>query len=544
MEPSELKALEDGEEEAYVLFWPPFEELEDYKAAVVSIVMKRPGGFLVAVPASFLEPEDLAAHYEVEGGELLGPYSAMAIPGVSLKPEGPIPTGGDIDVLVVDLANDASRGMYKLVDAGLSEEQLVYFTEDTSVAPDSDSLLKACRAWISHQSSDRVLYYSAEEEMVPDQAVQEAKAKGVQKAKAVKPKRQTQASIVAEQIGNIASLLPALSKELAVVKEEQKKLVDEVRGQASRPIPRPSQLPVSMPAADFAKMLGSPPRVEQTGPLMSPPPKRSNAPCMDSTMTLQEQAEETYQGADPLALAMLEQSRALTSLVAHFQTGDPLLDGTASGAGTSSRGSQGREKLQKELSSRTGGFFLAVMQNMFRRLKPAVAVPQSLEGLAETDVSMVQYLERFGGYGNSRDMGIVQYGLSYIADLALRGDLQGVQEHLALLLVGIEQYVQDGNRWDLGFQLTLLEDPPSQMWSYRNPVGAQTGRTRAFSGLCPQRWATIALAYAKEMDFIQSRRQEIGKRTSPAPAAAPTSPSPKRKGKGKKGADAPQEEGA
>ena len=33
----------------------------------------------------------------------------------------------------------------------------------------------------------------------------------------------------------------------------------------------------------------------------------------------------------------------------------------------------------------------------------------NLDQLAQTDLSMVQYLEHFGGYGNVRDMGIVHW---------------------------------------------------------------------------------------------------------------------------------------
>ena len=68
-----------------------------------------------------------------------------------------------------------------------------------------------------------------------------------------------------------------------------------------------------------------------------------------------------------MAAAMLEQSKALAALMAHLAHGDPLLDAHGSGTSTSSRGAQGREKLQRELSERTGSLFLTVMQNMLSR---------------------------------------------------------------------------------------------------------------------------------------------------------------------------------
>ena len=121
---------------------------------------------------------------------------------------------------------------------------------------------------------------------------------------------------------------------------------------------------------------------------------------MDSSLEVQEQAEELepLPHGDHLAMAVLEQSRALTTLVAHLQAGDPLLDSQATSSGNSSRGAVDREKLQKESSNRTGGFMMSVAQNMFRRLRPASQCPNSLEEMGRTDVSMLQYLERFGGF--------------------------------------------------------------------------------------------------------------------------------------------------
>lgn len=178
---------------------------------------------------------------------------------------------------------------------------------------------------------------------------------------------------------------------------------------------------------------------------------------------------------------------------------------------------------------------LAVAQNMFRRLRPASQCPSTLEEIGNSDVSMLQYLERFGGFGNCKDMGIVQYALSFIMDMAIRGDLEGVREHVALLVVGVDQYVQDQGRWDLGFQLLLLEDPPHSMWSYKNRVSAHTGRRKAYSPLCPQRWATISLAYTKEIDYIHSRRIEMAKKAGPPPPPPISDPAPKRKPKSPKG---------
>lgn len=252
-------------------------------------------------------------------------------------------------------------------------------------------------------------------------------------------------------------------------------------------------------------------------------------PGVDTGLTPQEDAEEHSPGGDALARAMLEQSRALSSLVAHMQQGDPLLDAASSSAGPSlgSKGALGREKLQAELATRSGGFYMSVLQNAIRRMRPASRLPSSLQEVPG-DFSMVSYLERFGGYGGSRDLGLVQFNLAHMFDAALTSDLDGMKEHLALLMVAVEQAVQDSNRWELAYQLCLLEEPPTQIWQGR---GGSSHRVRAFAPLCPQRWATVALAYTKEVDFIQTKRQELVRKNPKDPPPPRDPPVPKRKPK-------------
>ena len=258
-----------------------------------------------------------------------------------------------------------------------------------------------------------------------------------------------------------------------------------------------------------------------------------------------EVAQEVAEGGT-LAMAVLEQSRALTSLVSQLQSGDPLLDSHQSSFSTSSKGAQGRERLQTELGARSGNFMLSMMQLAMRRMRPATPTPTSLAQIAESDFSMVSYLERFGGFGSQRELGTILYALSFVVDAAVREDIAGVQEHLALLYVAIEQANMDQGRWDLAFQLLLLDDPPAQLWTYNragNPMS--TGRSRAFAPLCPQRWATISLAFLKELDFIHNRRTEMGKKMQPTQVEdPPNSPSPRRrpkfpKAKGGGGGDPP-----
>ena len=68
--------------------------------------------------------------------------------------------------------------------------------------------------------------------------------------------------------------------------------------------------------------------------------------------------------------ALLRQGQALTTLMAHLVGHDSLGDIASSSTSLSTKGSMKIEKLQQELASRCGNFFLQVSQNAFKRIKP------------------------------------------------------------------------------------------------------------------------------------------------------------------------------
>ena len=55
------------------------------------------------------------------------------------------------------------------------------------------------------------------------------------------------------------------------------------------------------------------------------------------------------------------------------------------------------------------------------------------------------------------------------------------------------------------------------------------GRLRAFAPLCAQKCAIVALAYAKEADYIQNRKAEISKPKQQATEVSPGVPKAKPK---------------
>ena len=87
----------------------------------------------------------------------------------------------------------------------------------------------------------------------------------------------------------------------------------------------------------------------------------------------------------------------MTELAAGFQ---------ASGLSLHSKGVARCEKMQSELVQRTSNYFMQVQQQLFKRTCPAKAIPRTAEELAQADVSMTAYLERYGGYKACRDTGL------------------------------------------------------------------------------------------------------------------------------------------
>ena len=160
--------------------------------------------------------------------------------------------------------------------------------------------------------------------------------------------------------------------------------------------------------------------------LVGPPPKVRQPQQVQFVEAAER--DEPYDPLQPLAeesggivAAIAQQSSAITALVAHMasQSGDAMADLSATGLSSSStKGVQRREKMQSGLAHVTSTYFLQMQQQLHRRLFPSRPVPQSEEELR--DVSVLQYLERQGGYRAQREMGLVAWVLGHAVDSAAR----------------------------------------------------------------------------------------------------------------------------
>ena len=218
-------AISDGFHEPYVLSWPPGTEMvpDELLHGLCMIVMKRPGGLLLAAPTGFIPLETLQTASLEAGDSLLGPHTVLTVPGVTMVEEVPVSTGGDIEVLVVDVGDEVQSGLTLFSASEVEESRLVGFAEDRAVLPQADRLLAFAQEWISVANSSRAAFYSAEEAQeaevaVPSQPQAKAKAKAAEKAKKPSP------HLVAEHIMNLSKMMPVMQNQLQAIQQQQEVL--------------------------------------------------------------------------------------------------------------------------------------------------------------------------------------------------------------------------------------------------------------------------------------------------------------------------------
>ena len=209
------------------------------------------------------------------------------------------------------------------------------------------------------------------------------------------------------------------------------------------------------------------------------------------------------------------------------------LDLHASGVSSSStKGTAKRERLQQDLASRQSSFFLALQQQIFRRLNPSSILPRTEEEIQKKAPSLLTYLERYGGFKGQREAGLTMWVFAHALDAAATGDFFATKEYLALGVMALEQSAFDAGDWGLAYVLSLIEDPPQALFQEKmQSITAAGGRP--FAPLIPPQLASINLAYLKEIDVLQTRRQETkSKKSQPSGGKAEEdSPSPRRRPK-------------
>ena len=270
-----------------------------------------------------------------------------------------------------------------------------------------------------------------------------------------------------------------------------------------------------------------PPTVKKAAAMVGPPPKTSNTqvrvPAVKELIQEDEPGawqEGTTASNDPLLQAIAQQGSALTALVAHLTAGtDAMTDlsgSASSNQNASTRGVQRREKLQNELAGGSSNFFQLLLQQLHRRMFPSRPMPQTEEGFKNSGVSLLQYLERFGGYRHCRETGLTLWLLGYVTDALIQEDYARAQEHLALTVAALEQSGIDAD-FTLGYLIALVEDPPVTLFQDRSTSLHTQGRP--FAPLLAPSHAAVALSFLKELEILNSRKKET--RAQPRPRLQP-----------------------
>lgn len=501
----------------YVLCLGDEHSLDGAAEAYTVVVLKREGGLLLALPDGFVSEELLLAGSLGEEEAVFGLSKVVTIPGVIMEDSQLVPIGVDLPVLLVDCKEEVVHSMRRLE---IGEDFVIPFSaEDPEAFPRPAGVVASALAWLRevaespfagrYLSTPEVTAESGEglplgmrprpKPKASHQGARQEAPTGSERPKP-RPKKPTTASL--------ATTLESMSEALQNILQRQDELEKKVN---ENPVTSAMQQPLGQqlqsPGVEISTLAKS----------MQPPPRTAAAKSSFLGNTslapknLQELEKDKQLPEEQMGLAQVlnVQTEALTTLVAHLAAqGQDAMGDLMSGTATpGSRGAAGRAKLQADLAAQQGLFFDSVMRSMSRRMSPTTPSTMTFQQMMGAGICGTKYLERFGGYGKGRDLGVIQYQVMKAMDFLQTDNLEATRDTVALLAVMLEQAALDGGRLDLGQILTLSDDPPSAIFSHRQIQ--QISRARAFAPLADQKWITTSLAFIKELDTISQKRLEL-----------------------------------
>ena len=522
MEKTVLKYAKDGD--GSLLIWtPPLDYVADSQS-VESLVIpyqSRLGGALYAVPLPFLDEHFVTEANSGEEDGFLGPSKEFFSELIEEADESGavLSTGTKVAFRLVVLDDSVLQQMreYDPVTDSTSFP-CPFSTEKPNAIVSLKDISDAVKDWIDGLATGRQNFYSAREEPAPSKAA---------------PKRQQKkpsTAVLADQVSALVAQMQLLTAQQEELRESfgQRGGATPV-GEVANGLGE-GRLPFVAPTAKATLP-------KQTLALVGPPPRtRSMAPVPGAKDVLPEDepldpfaSGSQDQMGHQVAQALTQQSTAITALVAHLASGDPLADlasGGGSSSGLSAKGVARRERMQTELATGSSAYFLAVHQQIFRKMYPAAPVPKTEAEVVNSGATMCGYLEKHGNFKGQKDLALTMWILAHAFDSAARDDFRTCKEFIALMAASLDQAALDGN-WSIAYLISLLEEPPSQMMSEKQNPLSSLGRP--FAGMVPAQWSAVALAYLREMELLQSRKNE-SKAAKPPKREDPT-PSPKRRPK-------------
>lgn len=474
-------------------------------------IESRTGGMLIAVPKDALSPRTLQDGQVASLAAVFGPNSLFTATLVEEAEDCSwIPIGMDVVFQVVDVSDLAVSMTREYDPVTDSTAPIMPFSVDApSALPDVGQMIDQVRGWLLAQTGERSGFYTAQEDQERPKAPKRAPA----------TKKVTNATI-AEQLTTLTSQMQLLIHRQDALE----------KGPAVPPLQNGP--PLMSSGSKFPAVSKGLQKAQQAVPvaavpkvlaLVGPPPRVRRSPVASQLPGFAEDEPQDPSQAPPedssgILSVLRQHSTALTTLVAHLaaQSPDALQDLTSSGSAgpsmSSTRGVQRREKMQADLATGASQYFLQLMQQLRKRMNPSKPAPQREEDLS--DISMLAYLERHGGYKQTKDLGLIAWLLGHAVDAAAVNDMRMCREMLALLMVGVEQASVDRGDWGLAYLLTLTEEPPPQLFQERST--SLSFNARPFGPLVPPVWIATCLAYLKDLEILSTRKGETARKLQPS----------------------------
>lgn len=362
-------------------------------------VLSRAKGFLVCIPRGGFSEELLVD--AMTGGDpdaVLGPSKGISVNLVEEIDDGSLNVVGALsNCLLLDLSDAALPWVREYDPASDDNAILGFSTEYPHALPMRSEVVACANEWISTLGVERANFYSAQEEQeVP-------KAKDASRSKAPTSKRVTNAQVM-DLISNLSAQVKLLTSRQDHFEKTGTGHAKVVGGQPfgnTANVPSVSaalgkDTPVLPPYSPFAKaanIVGPPPKVRGHQSVVVPVP----------TLLPTEGGGGETVGDPSIAVAISQQSAAVTALVAHLTNqADPLSELSGGGnLSSTTKGVQRREKMQQDLASGNSSYYFQVMCQVHKRMFPSKPLPRSESELGH--ISFLSYLEKTGGYRGAKE---------------------------------------------------------------------------------------------------------------------------------------------
>ena len=435
--------LVSEELEPYVLEAQPGSDIDGVVECYVLVVMRGAEGVLLATPLDAIPQELLDAGNQEGSDGIFGPSTMITVPGV-VQDNGTIaPTGEDLQVRLID----CGRGVASLLQhPAIGEEVLYGFDKDQPYAlPNPDALLSEASKWVT-SAAGLPSFYTAESTAVTPQGTSTAKERS-QKAWRRRGYSFRKECFKAKEDDDGSSC------KFSGIPHHGHSSVDRSAPGSGGPTESNRGASVGSPFATTSSTCQT-----SGGSFLNPSEAKLGGSCKSyvaSSKDFEAAGIGTSSSAGLKTRSRLGagegkghsrnhrsvkfskscQSQALTTLVSQIAAAgqDPMADLTGASSSTSTRGAQGRARLQAELARHQGTFFLSVLQQMARRMAPTSVAEVTPAELVERGITGTRYLERFGGYGRMKEWGQLQYQVMTALDYLMQDNIPAAKDTVALL---------------------------------------------------------------------------------------------------------------